>query len=710
MSGSNGGAKPPPPSVRCDRWFVRADNFLARVDGWMDRRLPPELNPLAQSGRAANLALLIAVVSGILMLFWYEPSIQFAHSSLEAIQGRTTGGWVRAMHRYSSDLVILLIAVHAARVFFARKFTHSRWLPWVSGVALLILIWFIGWTGYWLVWDQPAREIAISSMRVIDAIPIFGEPMSRLFVADRLVPSLLFFVVFFLHMLLPLLIGIGLIFHLARLNRVRLLPRWPLCLAIAAALGLVSFLIPAPLDAPAEMAVIPEHLTVDAWYLTPLALSLRLNDTGLWLVLALVLGIGFCIPWLLGRRRAVASGEDPSEHRTAWQTAVTESRCHACTQCVQDCPFDAVSMIPRSDHKPFPGRAWVDPSLCVGCAVCIGSCDSEAMNLPWFDLRQEEGRFETGVKIRLAAGEAVWVALVAGDIEGGLPYFQQLAWERRLPGYAVYVVPTASWVRPRLVEKLLKLGASGVLVVRDTRSEAAARDGNQWVKDRLEGTRKPALRAVRAGDNAGSWRVLDYNPAHPGQLRAEAAAFRTGGPEPAPVTPAATKAWPGFHQAAACGALLLAIMAAVAAPSHLRVANPVDPNPAFVLSFKVFGEPETEATIDPREEAGRPVHMRGRSTAKPRRSPVTVRLTVNGDAEERIFTGKGISRDGPAIGEWRLPLTSGFHEIQVEILPGPDADPLVWHHRFEARERRLHVLTHEPGDGFRWEDGDAETS
>ena len=34
-------------------------------------------------------------------------------------------------------------------------------------------------------------------MRLLDALPIFGEPLGRLYVADRMVPSLLFFVVFF---------------------------------------------------------------------------------------------------------------------------------------------------------------------------------------------------------------------------------------------------------------------------------------------------------------------------------------------------------------------------------------------------------------------------------------------------------------------------------------------------------------------------------
>jgi len=85
-------------------------------------------------------------------------------------------------------------------------------------------------------------------MHLLDALPVFGEPLGRLYVADRTVPSLLFFVIFFLHMLLPLGIAVGLTVHLARLSRAQLLPRRELSVALVAALALASFAVPAPLD------------------------------------------------------------------------------------------------------------------------------------------------------------------------------------------------------------------------------------------------------------------------------------------------------------------------------------------------------------------------------------------------------------------------------------------------------------------------------
>src|SRR5690606_29161276 len=207
-----------------------------------------------------------------------------------------------------------------------REFSGARWLPWVSGVGTVGLIWFIGWTGYWLVWDQPAQQVAVTSMRLLDALPIFGEPLGRLYVADRMVPSLLFFVVFFLHMLLPLAIAVGLAIHLMRVSRAKLFPNAKVSAALTVGLMVSALIVPVPLDAPAQMAVKAAAFTVDGWYLTPLALALRFQSAGLWVALFGTLFTAAAIPWLLGRRRAPAT----------YQSFVEASRCHACTQCVQD--------------------------------------------------------------------------------------------------------------------------------------------------------------------------------------------------------------------------------------------------------------------------------------------------------------------------------------------------------------------------------------
>jgi hypothetical protein len=80
-----------------------------------------------------------------------------------------------------------------------------------------------------------------------------------------------------------------------------------------------------------------------------------------------------------------------------------------------------------------------------------------------------------------------------------------------------------------------------------------------------------------------------------------------------------------------------------------------------------------------------------------------VRLTIDDNTEERSYRGKGLTRDGPAIDEWRKPLPPGPHWVRVEVLTGADQPALEWERDFEAQSRRVHVLTLDPADGFRWE-------
>lgn len=352
-------------------------------------------------------------------------------------------------------------------------------------------------------------------------------------------------------------------------------------------------------------------------------------------------------------------------------------------------------MEPRTDGRPFASQASVDPARCVGCGVCAGSCDSEGIGVPWFDTRREEARLEKEIEQNVASGGPAWTALVCGDIDGGLARFDHVRWQERLPGYQVYAVPTSSWVQPKFVERLSRHGIPGVLIVRDARFEAAARDGGRWVAERLLQQREPRFQPKKSGANGGRWRVVDFDPSAPHALTREAEIFQRTG------TSGVSTRKP-TRLAITLGGIALALIlgTATVGPSMLRVTNPAPMNPEFVFSFKAVGEWIESTPHDPAQDADKPVHMRGRSTDKPHRAPVHVRITIDGTVEQRIFAGKGISHDGPAIGEWRIPLTTGEHEVAVAIITGNATAAAQWQGTIHAEPRRLHVVTFDPGTGF----------
>jgi ferredoxin len=53
---------------------------------------------------------------------------------------------------------------------------------------------------------------------------------------------------------------------------------------------------------------------------------------------------------------------------------VDPETCTACEFCVDICPFDCISMKPRTDHPEFFKIAVVDEKKCVSCKLCETVC------------------------------------------------------------------------------------------------------------------------------------------------------------------------------------------------------------------------------------------------------------------------------------------------------------------------------------------------
>jgi ferredoxin len=680
------GSSPPLPPVRGARLLAAADGLLTRADTLFERWLPRPVNPLAHLGPAANIMLLLATLSGVLMLIWYSASVQLAWHSLADLGPRSLGGIVRSVHRYSSDLTMLLVLGHAARALLARKLADARWIAWVSGCALLGLVWFIGWTGYWLVWDQRAQLLALDTMKVLDVLPVFGEPLQRLFTSDRTVPSLLFFVVFFLHMALPLGIAAGLVLHVARLSRAQWLPDWRLTAWLAGAVLVAALVYPATNAPVAHMAVKPSALTMDWWYLWPLALTARLSGGGIWLAALLAATGLLTVPWWLARRRS----------RPLFQATVNVSRCFSCTLCSHDCPFGAITMVPRSDGKPFPSQAQVDPDRCVGCGICAGSCDTQGIGLAWFDAQQVARDLEAFVVEGVAHGSPRALALVCAQTGGGWELFDHVAWARRLPGYSVRPIPCSGWVEPKLLERLISKGAAAVLIVGCGSAEAYAREGNRWMPARLAGTREPAFRPNRADPRRTAH--VNFDPLRPHLLTAAAQHLRLL----QPVAQVPTRK--GLKAVLAATVLTAAALAALLGVSDASFRNPAPVDAEFIFTFRALGARVEESGAATQQD-DRPVHMRATVPAGRGRTAVVVSVEVDGRTERQVFRPKGLKSDGASVGEWRVPLTPGVHRITVRVARGEaDAAPHEdWTGEVSAVEGRLVVLSFDSASGYRLE-------
>lgn len=206
-----------PSRPRSRRLLGLLDALASRLYGW-------RWNPLHQSGTIAAAALLVLVATGLYLVFVYR--VGAPAESLARIAGDPwLGRWLRTLHRLSSDLFIVAAVFHAFRLWSQDRSWGPRTRAWVSGVLLLGVGLFCAWTGFVMAWDGFGYRLALEGARLFDALPIFSEPVSRIFAGDQPVPSAFFFVNLFLHIALPLAMGILIWLHVSRVARPTMLPR-----------------------------------------------------------------------------------------------------------------------------------------------------------------------------------------------------------------------------------------------------------------------------------------------------------------------------------------------------------------------------------------------------------------------------------------------------------------------------------------------------
>ena len=104
--------------------FIALDAAATRLHGW-------RWNPLHQSGTVAFALLLVLIVTGLYLLIFYRIGAPWA--SVQRIDADPLlGRWIRSLHRYASDVMVLAIAAHALRMF-ARVTVDfpNRWASFV---------------------------------------------------------------------------------------------------------------------------------------------------------------------------------------------------------------------------------------------------------------------------------------------------------------------------------------------------------------------------------------------------------------------------------------------------------------------------------------------------------------------------------------------------------------------------------------------------
>jgi quinol-cytochrome oxidoreductase complex cytochrome b subunit len=299
-----------------------------RMQAWAQERTPSaELGSLLRKktvplhahyiwyflGGMILFALTVQIVTGILLIVYYEPSVSDnpavpgAHESVRRmVESLPHGWWIRSLHHWSAHLMIATVLLHLLSVLLMKAYRRPREVIWWSGLVLFALTLTAGFTGYLLPWNSLSFAATRVGSGIAAAAPFAGPLVRTLLLGGPDVSGVTLTRFFGLHVVvIPLLILATVGAHLVLVmyhgssvpsamkrqadagRPARTVRFWPefalrdfrLAMLAVAVLLVVAFMFPPPVGTRAEpLAPTPENVKPE-WYFFPVFKMLKLLPT-----------------------------------------------------------------------------------------------------------------------------------------------------------------------------------------------------------------------------------------------------------------------------------------------------------------------------------------------------------------------------------------------------------------------------------------------
>ncbi len=120
--------------------------------------------------------MLILGLTGILELFYYVPNPQEAALSVQTLTYLVPfGGFIRNLHYWSAQLLLIVSAIHLLRVIFTAAYRSPRRFNYLLGLGLFVLSILLDFTGYILRWDKDICYPLLTGTNLLKTIPLIGN-------------------------------------------------------------------------------------------------------------------------------------------------------------------------------------------------------------------------------------------------------------------------------------------------------------------------------------------------------------------------------------------------------------------------------------------------------------------------------------------------------------------------------------------------------
>lgn len=164
---------------RIYHWFDKRLALGALGDFLLNEPMPGGASAWYVFGSGLVFILLMQVLTGILLLFYYAPTMDHAwHSIRYIMQEVPFGAFIRGLHHWGASVMIVVAVIHVTQVFVWGAYKRQRELTWLAGLTALACVLGFAWTGYLLPWDQLAYWGTMVGTEIIGTIPLIGDPLA----------------------------------------------------------------------------------------------------------------------------------------------------------------------------------------------------------------------------------------------------------------------------------------------------------------------------------------------------------------------------------------------------------------------------------------------------------------------------------------------------------------------------------------------------
>lgn len=160
------------------RWLDERYQLIPLVEYMRHKEVPVGAHPMVwyYLGGATLFFFLVQIVTGVLLLMYYQPGEATSYESIRYIATKVPFGWlIRAIHCWSAHLMIISLILHMFSTMLLKAYRTPRELTWLTGFGLFGLALAFGFSGYLLPWNELSYFATSVGTDSVKSTPVIGH-------------------------------------------------------------------------------------------------------------------------------------------------------------------------------------------------------------------------------------------------------------------------------------------------------------------------------------------------------------------------------------------------------------------------------------------------------------------------------------------------------------------------------------------------------